>query len=209
MDITHLCHACVALTAQGRTLVLDPPDPGYGYAPAFPDTHYVCTTHDHRDHCATELLPGAQILPRQEGPIIAGPFRVEAHRCFHDDRAGALRGENWVYKITADNVTVLHLGDLGHMPDRELLRFAAGADLLLAPVGGCFTLEPEAMTEVILALAPRRVLPIHYRTPKCSLQQLHPLDYFLALWDSVCAPKPPLWVCGKALTLPEKGDSHG
>ena len=183
MKFEYIGHACIrCISDSGKTLVLDPPEERYGYRLPDRNADYVCCSHDHGDHGAKELFPPAARLPREGLRLKAGPFSLERFPCWHDDRRGALRGGNLVQKITADGITLVHLGDLGHWPDEALTRFARDADLLAVPVGGVFTLEPEQMLRVIALLHPAWVLPIHYLTPQCSLQQLHPLEDFLSLW---------------------------
>lgn len=201
MRIEFLGHACIRCTADnGKKLILDPPAEPYGYVLPDKETDYVTFSHGHKDHSAVELFPMEALLPQEGHSLKAGPFLVERFDCWHDDRQGALRGANRVYRITADGRTVVHLGDLGHLPDGELTRFAAGADVLVVPVGGVYTLEPEQLLPVIRALAPRFVLPVHYRTPQTSLQNLRPLEDFLKVWDG------PVW--NKATVDLPLGEPH-
>lgn len=184
MYVEYLCHACIRCVADnGKKLVLDPPAPDYGYEIADPTADYVAASHGHRDHCAVDLFPPEAQLPRESLSLKAGPFTLEAFDCYHDGENGAKRGSNRVHKIIADGISVVHLGDLGHGPDEALTAFGQKADLLVVPVGGVFMLEPAQMLDVIAALQPKYVLPVHYRTPQTTLQQLHPLEDFLNLWS--------------------------
>lgn len=184
MYLEYLCHACIRCVADnGKKLILDPPAPDYGYLLPDRDADYVTASHGHRDHCALELFAPEAQLPQEGLSLHAGPFTIEAYDCWHDDAQGTKRGSNRVHKITADGTTVVHLGDLGHMPDEALAAFAKNADLLVVPVGGVFMLEPEQMLEVIRLLQPKFVLPVHYRTAQTTLQQLRPLEDFLSLWS--------------------------
>lgn len=184
MKLEYMCHACVRCIADnGKMLVLDPPAPDYGFVLPDLGCDYVAASHGHRDHSALELYPAETHLPKEPLSLRAGPFLLEGFDCWHDGEGGAKRGANRVHKVTADGVTVVHLGDLGHMPDEKLTEFAANADLLVVPVGGVFMLEPEQMLQVIEVLKPRFVLPVHYRVSGSTLQQLRPLEDFLALWS--------------------------
>lgn len=183
MKFEYIGHACICCHAEnGKKLVLDPPAESYGYILPDTDADYVSCSHGHGDHAAAELFPAPARLPQEGLHLKAGPFTLDRFPCWHDDQNGRLRGPNLVQKVTADGITLVHLGDLGHMPDDALRKFASGADLLAVPVGGVFMLEPEQMLQVVDALHPRYVLPIHYRCDQSSLQQLRTLEDFLSMW---------------------------
>lgn len=184
MIVRYIGHACIQCQAQdGALLLMDPPASKYGYSLVGVQADYVTVSHNHEDHCAVSLFPNAKVVPRGAEVFQAGPFTIKGVDTFHDNEKGALRGGNRVYRAQADGQSVVHLGDLGHMPDDELLKFAAGADLLVVPVGGVFTLSPEEMVEVIHQMAPAAVLPVHFGTLQGSLK-LHTLPEFLALWEN-------------------------
>ena len=42
-------------------------------------------------------------------------------------------------------------------------------DILLIPVGGYFTIDAEVASQICGRLAPRVVIPMHYKTDKCFL----------------------------------------
>lgn len=200
MKIEYIGHACVCCHAEnGKKLVLDPPGESYGYILPHTDADYVSCSHGHGDHAAAELFPASSRLPQEGLRFKAGPFTLERFPCWHDTQEGKLRGPNLVQKVTADGITLVHLGDLGHLPDDALTAFARGADLLAVAVGGVFTLEPEQLVPLIRQLRPRYVLPMHYRTAQGSLQQLRPLEDFLSLWNG-----PVLRWEGSLITLPQE-----
>lgn len=184
MNFEYVGHACVRCIANdGQMLIIDPPKESYGYPIADRHADYVTCSHKHGDHGAVELFPVSTHLPEDQMRLKAGPFLLERFPCWHDNQGGTQRGANLVHKITADGITFVHLGDLGHWPDENLKEFAAGADLLALPVGGVFTLTLDQLSPLIRLLQPSYVLPIHYRTAQGALQQLHPLEDFLSCWD--------------------------
>lgn len=68
-----------------------------------------------------------------------------------------------------DGVRVCHLGDLGHELDAATARSIGNVNVLIVPVGGHFTIDATAATNVVAALNPRIVIPMHYKTDKCDL----------------------------------------
>jgi len=66
---------------------------------------------------------------------------------------------------------VCHLGDLGHPLDNRQVADLGKVDILLIPVGGGPTIGPDVATEVYHRLAPKVVIPMHYKTDKCGFPQ--------------------------------------
>ena len=84
-------------------------------------------------------------------------------QCFHDDKQGMLRGKNTMHLVEAEGRRVLHMGDLGHMPEPELIRALGRIDLLMIPVGGYYTIDAALAAAVVRSLEPDLVVPMHYR----------------------------------------------
>jgi L-ascorbate metabolism protein UlaG (beta-lactamase superfamily) len=77
-----------------------------------------------------------------------------------------------------DGLRLCHFGDFGQPALRPEQQEAIGAvDVLLLPVGGGPTIGGEASAAVVRALAPRLVVPMHYRT--AAVNFLDPPDAFL------------------------------
>ena len=74
-----------------------------------------------------------------------GGVKITGTAAFHDPEQGALRGKNVIFAIEADGLKIVHLGDLGHMPDEEQLAAMKNADLILMPIGGTFTITNLGM----------------------------------------------------------------
>jgi len=78
---------------------------------------------------------------------------------------GAERGRNTAYLIECEDITICHLGDLGHVPSQEMVEEFDGIDILLVPVGGKQVLTGPRAAEVVNLLEPRIVIPMRYRIP--------------------------------------------
>ena len=135
-------HACFTITLDNSfTFVTDPFDASVGYARPTDHADAVTISHAHHDHNDPSSLTGPKQILSTEGAWTLGGARVEAISSFHDDVHGMKRGGNLLFKIQADGETVVHLGDLGHMPDARQLAFLSGASLMLIPIGGFYTID--------------------------------------------------------------------
>ena len=118
MKIKYFGHACFALTCEnGCVLVTDPFDESVTFAPCDIRCDGALVSHDHFDHNHTASLQGSFVTVKEPGAYEIGGAKITAVPSFHDDRGGALRGRNLIFRIEADGLSIAHLGDLGHMPD--------------------------------------------------------------------------------------------
>ncbi|MBP3493070.1 MAG: MBL fold metallo-hydrolase [Oscillospiraceae bacterium] len=175
MRLTWLGHACFTLESDGYKVVIDPYTdvPGCGALQVEADA--VLCSHHHFDHGYTEAVTLRQ--GREN------PFTVTAIDTFHDEKGGALRGENKVHILQAEGLTAVHLGDLGHRLDASAVRRLRGCDVLMIPVGGTYTLTGDQAAEVALQLQPRAVIPMHYRGDGFGFDDISTLEPFLSHFD--------------------------
>ena len=78
----------------------------------------------------------------------------------------------------------MHLGDLGHELSGEQLAPLRGCDALLIPIGGFYTIDAETAKRVADAIAPRVIVPMHYRHAPYGLPNVAGVEPFLALWPA-------------------------
>jgi L-ascorbate metabolism protein UlaG (beta-lactamase superfamily) len=116
---------------------------------------------------------------------VAGPGEYEISgvliigmATFHDDEGGVKRGKNTAYLMEIDDISVCHLGDLGHVPAAELVEEIENVDVLLIPVGGVSTINASVAAEVVRQFEPKVVVPMHYKTEALNWE-LEPVDRFL------------------------------
>lgn len=180
MKLSWLGHASFLITADsGLTVVTDP----YGqdiFPHTAPAADIVTLSHDHFDHCAVETLPDTGVVLSGEGVWEYEGMKITGLASFHDGEQGKKRGKNTVYVFECDGQKIVHLGDLGHMPDETLLAAIKNADALLVPIGGVYTLEPEKAAELIALAAPVTAVPMHFRLKGHSMDVLDDGGRFLA-----------------------------
>ncbi len=188
MQLRYHGHSMFSLVSDGTTIVIDPwnDDLGYPKPDVAPDA--VVVSHDHADHCNIGLCSGAPKVircPAQEGKAWAtvddtvGPVRITGVATYHDTEQGQARGKNTVTVFEAEGLRVVHLGDLGHLLSDEQVRAIGRADVLLIPVGGHFTIGPREADAVVAQLAPRVVVPMHFKTEVNASWPIGTLEDFL------------------------------
>lgn len=179
MKIKWLGHSCFKITGSNGTRILtDPFDDNVGYTVPSVEADIVTTSHNHYDHNYTDCVRGQfEVLTRAGDHFLKNVPIVGVHTC-HDDEYGAKRGDNIVFVYEMDNIRVCHLGDLGHLPTVDQLQQIGLVDVLLIPVGGIYTLDPELAMQVIDLLKPKVILPMHYKTSVLRFE-LGTVDAFL------------------------------
>ena len=177
--IRWLGHASYKITKGNSSVVLDPFAPGS--VPGFNDieetANLVLCSHGHYDHNhadAVTVQPNADLA-----------FTVTKFETFHDDVQGAKRGPNTIHVLDFNGVRVVHFGDLGCALTEDQIAALHGADVLLIPVGGFYTIDAAQAKSIIDAVAPKVAIPMHYRTERFGLPAIAPLDDFLALCGDV------------------------
>ena len=179
------------LLAGEQTVFIDPFDrPGealaargleFNYAPIEDVTaDLLLITHEHVDHNAAEAIGGEPTTIRSTAGRHDSPIgEVVGIASEHDDVAGTVRGPNTIFRFALDGITFAHLGDFGQPALRPEQHAAIGeVDVLFVPVGEGPTIGGEPAAELVRSLAPRLVVPMHYRT--AAVNFLEPPDAFLA-----------------------------
>ena len=176
MKITWHGHSCFCVESAGYRIVLDPYLSVRGYAPLHVTANEVLCSHEHFDHNCRDA-----VTLEESGP---SPFTVETVAACHDDQGGKLRGRNTVHILRAEGLTVVHLGDLGHQLTAEQAEKLRGCDVLLLPVGGTYTVDATGARQVAEAVAPRIIVPMHYRRGAIGFDNIGALEDFLALFPA-------------------------
>ena len=178
MDITWSGHSCFRIKGSNAVVITDPYSPDLGYSLGKPVARIVTVSHQHSGHAYVQGVGG-------EPRVISGPGEYEISgvliigiATFHDSERGKTRGKNTVYLMEVDEISVCHLGDLGHVLTAEQVEEIDNVDVLLLPVGGSSTINAPMAAEVVRQLEPKAVIPMHYQTPLLN-RELEPVDRFL------------------------------
>jgi len=172
MKIKWLGQAAFLITAEnGTRIITDPYEAGMGlnYGEINETADIVTVSHEHFDHNNVAAVKGNPTVIRGAGTIEAKGIKFQGVPSFHDDSGGKERGENTIFCFDVDGARICHLGDLGHQLDDQQAAMLGQVDILLIPVGGTFTVDAEAASQICDKLAPRVVIPMHFRTPRCGL----------------------------------------
>lgn len=176
-------HSSFTIKSTGGVVVItDPYEPGayggaVGYGGINDKADMVTVSHDHPDHSHVAGLPGNPHVVRKSEKVKGIEFTmIDA---FHDKTKGSERGKVAIFVFTVDGVRICHLGDLGHTLDKETIAKIGKVDVLLIPIGGVFTIDPNEAARVMQSLDPAITIPMHYKTDKCGFG-IAKLDDFLS-----------------------------
>ena len=176
MKITWHGHSCFTIaTAQGSVTVdpfLDNYVPGLGVIRPVSDA--VFCSHGHGDHHGIDAV---QLTGKECG------VGVETVSTFHDEVEGAKRGANLIHIFSAEDMKVIHMGDLGCELTEEQIAALANPDVLLIPVGGFYTIDAKQAKAIVDQLNPRIVIPMHYKGEGFGFDVIASVDDFLSLWE--------------------------
>jgi L-ascorbate metabolism protein UlaG (beta-lactamase superfamily) len=153
------------LGPEGVTLVTDPFGKELGLKIPNFEADIVTVSHQHPDHNNSGALRANPFIIDTPGEYDIKGVMVQGIETWHDAKGGTERGKNIVYRIEMDDLTIVHLGDLGHILTDEQSDQMDGVDILLIPVGGVYTIDAKTAVEVIGQLEPRIVIPMHYKLP--------------------------------------------
>ena len=186
MKIRWLGHSAFVLTSSSGTKVLTDPyesgsyDGAVGYKHITEAVQVVTSSHSHEDHFCLDGLPEGFECITTPGKHDASGVSIEGIKTYHDESKGKDRGRNIIYVIEIDGIRVGHLGDLGHDLSAEEIAAIGRVDVLLAPVGGFFTIGPREALGVMRALSPAITIPMHFKTDVLGFP-IKPVEDFLSL----------------------------
>ncbi len=177
MEITWYGYSCFRITERNKiSVVTDPYGDSIGLPPLKLKADVVTVSHQESGHNNVSAVKG-------DARLIAGPGEYEIGGVFitalamHFIEQDTAR-MNIAYLFDYDNLTVLHLGDLAHIPDQSTIEALGEVNVLLLPVGGGNGLRAAQAAEVVALIEPNFIVPMHYALPGLKFQ-LDPVDKFL------------------------------
>lgn len=185
MEITYLGHSSFRFKTRGVTLVTDPFDSkmmGIKYPKVTADI--VTISHDHDDHNAESEVKNTRKVVKGPGEYEISGISIIGLPSYHDDKKGELRGKNTIYVFEIEDYRIAHLGDLGHPLSENEISALGDINILMVPVGGEYTIGPSQAVEIVQALEPNFVIPMHFGLPDLNQEafgKLAPIEEFLKL----------------------------
>ncbi|MFH1565036.1 MAG: MBL fold metallo-hydrolase [bacterium] len=185
MQITWCGHSCFKIqtkTNSGEVIVVTDPfgkDMGFKIPKTVADI--VTVSHNHYDHNKIEEVGGEPFAINGPGEYEVKGVFVYGVASFHDNQEGKERGGNTIYiiKLLDEDITIAHLGDLGHVLSNKELEHLEKIDILLIPVGGKYTISPKEAVEVANQIDPRIIIPMHYKIVGLKIDDLDGVDVFI------------------------------
>lgn len=188
MEINYYGHACFRLKDRDLTVVCDPYDKSIGLTLPRLKADVVTVSHDAPGHSYADGV-------KEWRKVFSGPGEYEVEgvfitgiRTYHGKNTDGVAEPNTVFIFEFSDLTICHLGDLGHVLAESQVEALPNIDVLLIPVGGRHTLDASTAAEVISIIEPAIVVPMHYRLPGTP-EHLEPIDRFLKEMG-VPAPEP-------------------
>lgn len=178
MHLSWYGQSCFKIQTKDTTIIVDPFDrASTGLEPPRSKADVVLYTHRHPGHTAEYHQANFAITG-------SGEYEVRGVTLYgfpvpHDDKEGKLLGFSTAFLMEAENLRLLHVGDLGmnHLANDEIEELG-DVDVMLVPVGGVSTIDAESATKLVRQIDPRVVVPMHYAVPKLKIK-LEGVEKFL------------------------------
>lgn len=189
MHIQYFGHSCFKITTKNNgqdiNIGIDPFDKQAGLKVPHFSADILLITHDHFNHNNIQAIKGTG--EAKQPFLINGPGEYEIKGVFihgttsaHDNQQGHERGDNTIFFIQTEDLSLAHLGDLGQTQLTDIqLEIIEGVDILIIPVGGTYTIDAKQATSIISQIEPRIIIPMHYKVPGLKIDKLDSVDNFI------------------------------
>lgn len=180
MEIKYLGHSSFLIKTKTAKVVTDPYDSEM-VGLKFPKTEadIITVSHQHIDHNQVKNVSGVNgvspLVIDMPGEFEKIGVRIFGLQSYHDKTKGNERGENILYKIEAEGISVLHCGDLGVIPEESFLELIGEVDILMVPVGGFYTIDSDEAVQLAKKIEPAIVIPMHYNHPELNQKNFNQL----------------------------------
>lgn len=178
MDITWYGMSCFRIMERGQTsIVTDPFSESVGLPAPRLKADVVTISHDRPGHNYVEAVKGYSYVLGGPGEYEIGGVFIAGIALHHVDENNHLH-ENVAYVLQYGDMTVVHLGDLNHVPNQSTIEAIGEVNVLLVPVGGGQGLRAGMASEVVALIEPNYIVPMHYALPGLAFD-LDPVEKFL------------------------------
>jgi len=201
MDITSFGQSSFKIKGKTATLVTDPYDSAFTGLkfPKHVEADIVTVSHNHEDHNAISQIEGNPF-------VVSGPGEYEIKGVgivgIPSDHGNGIKEINTIYRIEMEDLSIVHLGDLGRMLTSTEIDELDGVDILMIPVGGTYTIDPAMAGKLVAEIEPSIVIPMHYDRPGLKFD-FSPVSAFLKEMGQETITAQPKLTISKA-KLPEQ-----
>jgi L-ascorbate metabolism protein UlaG (beta-lactamase superfamily) len=186
VKIEYMGMSCFIITSsKGTKIITDPffPDlellhPDLRKEPA----DVITVSCGHYGHCNVWSVGGMPYIYQITEPTELEGIKFRGVATLHlemKEIAIQAPGENIVMCFEVDHIKICHLGALGHRLSDRQIKEIGKVDILMVPVGGVSTLPMDEAYEVCIQLNPKVIIPMQYRSERCTFSSWATLDDFL------------------------------
>lgn len=186
VKIEYMGMSCFLITSsKGTRIIMDPffPDlevlhPDLRKEPA----DVVTVSCGHYAHCYVWAVGGMPYIYQVTEPTELEGIRFRGVSSRHlemNEIAQQDPGDNIIMCFEVDKIKICHLGALGHKLSDKQIKEIGEVDILMVPVGGVSTLPMDEAYEVCDQLNPKVIIPMHYKSERCTFSSWASLDDFL------------------------------
>ena len=180
MEIAWYGHSCFRINIKKKaSVVCDPYDHTLvGYESLKLKADIVTTSHDSSQHRNLKAIKGVPYVISGPGEYEVGGVFITGLRTDKRMKNGHDLPVNTLYLIDYFGITIVHLGNMTHVPTQTEVESLGPVHVALVPVGGGGSLPAGKASEVISLFEPNIVIPMHYATD-ASTAELDPIGKFL------------------------------
>ena len=197
MEITWLGHSAIRIKSSQMVLVTDPYDDSIGSAMPKVKADIVSVSHDHPHHSYVQAVEGQPRVLSGPGEYEIGSFFVSGMGTPRHPRPPTREAEadsdeegkepepqewdrqiNTVFTFRGEGLKVCHLGVISQPLSPRQTEELSQADVLIIPVGGHSTIDVDKAAQVVSAIGPKLVVPVHYRVDGID-EELESVERFL------------------------------
>ena len=185
VNVTYFGHSMFFVEDPRMNLIIDPYGKNIGYPLPELAAKLVLVSHDHLGHSNAAIVKDVRhVLNKVEPfPFLMGSVRILGLSSYHDEHQGKEQGDNIIFKWTMSGLTFVHMGDYGEAGlSMEQAEYISEADVLMIPIGEVHTITCRKAQEIVEAINPAIVIPMHYKT-KCCKKDISDAKEFLSLFD--------------------------
>ena len=174
VSLTWKGHSCFVISAENYSVAVDPYENVVpGYLPLSIAVNEAICSHNHSDHNGVGNVKFLKSSFRN-------PFEIYSYETDHDHHNGMRRGKNKIHILKYGDIKIAHLGDLGCIPNKDILDKMTNVDCMLIPVGGFYTIDEFEAMEIVNITKPKTVIPMHYRTDKFGYDKIAHINDFIS-----------------------------